>query len=884
MPYDPRQHGARCDVCPLRTNNIGGPVAPEVSASPEATVVTDYPAKEDAELGRMLVGAAGQMLTKHTQMHGLQRGDFNYNSALLCRPPGADMDKVRRKLKIINKRRVKEGKAELPDPVACCRPRLLNDLKASPNVLPLGNLALEAVTGHKMSAMKYRGAPMTIHVEGAEKRIVPLLHPSFVNVMRSWMRAFHVDVMRAVRWFRGEVDWVEPPTNYHPTVAELAAFLQRNRKISHDWETERKGQLTSQVYCLSLAGHSEAMLVPFMSIDGHTRYYAPDDEVEIRHLIAAAMCDPEKLWISQNGRVFDNIVSKRIFGVEPKRHADTIMFHRSVESELPHKLEYIASVWTSLPGAWKATRAGTEAKTDRELHEYSIIDATVTYRVLEPLAQAAIARGQAHIVKKDHQLQDVCADMHRNGMKVDFKKRDEWDVKLRKKVITTRSAIRDLLLAEMTPEQAAKFKPSSTRQVADLLYEKWKLPIYVRSEKTDEPSTDDEALLRLRLDAGLSERQILLIDALRQNRRAASARSTRIARLRYRDEGLIVNDGEMLPDWELSTEEKRQFGVFDELDEEKVGLILADGRFHPSWMPHAAPTGRFGAQLVQNWPRLMRDIFIAGPGNVLIGLDADQGELRWSTNLSGAKLYLDCFKAKGDPHTLNGLLVLGEQGRRLYEQAKAIYGTDKLARKKHEEWARAVDFAKRQVFASQYKAGIKTIYATLRAADNDEGVLLNPNLKLDVVQRNYERWLAQVPEFAKWWADDLEEYRSSGYLLSPFWLRRRDFADGENEQEIANFKCQSGLADVVNEGTLEAVKRIPYNGKYGPGLINQVHDALLFEVKAEYAEEVMQIMVECLTRSVPGFEVPFTFSGHIGWKLDKDGNKLDPLSRWSFAE
>lgn len=792
--------GAQCSKCYLREHG-DGPVGLEAHVGSVATIITDYPTPDDIEHGRPLVGSPGQFLLNHARVHNYGRPHFSWTCAVACRPPAGDYDKVLRKLRIINKDRAKRKEPPLPTPSQCCRPRLLRDLQSADNALPLGNLALSSVLGHDASASKLRGAPLEYTRESQNRpplKVVPLLHPSFVQKAARFTRAFQVDIRRAVKYFTGSGEWVEPVHYYQPTPQFLRDWFTHNQLVAFDFETTRAGQLRAQVYCLSFSNGSDAINVMFLSKETHTRCYAEYDEVEIKKIIREAMIDSKRRWIGHNSRIFDASVSERFFGVTPTSHTDTIMLHRSVESELPHKLEYVGSVWTAIDRAWKATHAGTDATSDRELNEYCNLDAAITFRIYEPLKQAVLARQQAHVVQQDLKLQDVCRGMHANGLLVDMKRRAEWDAKLRRQVIEHKKACREL-------SGDSKFNPASTSQVIDLLYDKWGLPVLEKTS-TDQPSTAEEALLALRFTAGLTKTQQQFMDALRLCRRRASARGTRLARLWQRDKGPVVLDEDALG-YHASDKEWAEAKLFETKDAEKEGLLLDDGRFHPSWMPHSTPTGRFGAQLVQNWPRWMRDLFIAAPGHVLISLDADQGELRWGANLSDAKLYKKVLLEGGDPHTLNGLLVFGDEGRKLYETALlrvkadsrySKYSEQKLikqARKDDPDWSRACDFAKQFFFASQYKAKVPTIWATLRAAENDKEELINPGLKLSVVQNRYKTWIEQVPEYAAWWQNDLDEYDSCGYLLSPLLGRRRDFADGRNENEIANYRCQCLTAD-----------------------------------------------------------------------------------------
>ena len=67
---------------------------------------------------------------------------------------------------------------------------------------------------------------------------------------------------------------------------------------------------------------------------------------------------------------------------------DGMLFHRLVESELPHSLGFAGSMYTEAP-SWKTDRNGKKkafgSETDFELHEYCGYDVAVTAEVLTPL-------------------------------------------------------------------------------------------------------------------------------------------------------------------------------------------------------------------------------------------------------------------------------------------------------------------------------------------------------------------------------------------------------------------------------------------------------------------------------------------------------------------
>ena len=84
-----------------------------------------------------------------------------------------------------------------------------------------------------------------------------------------------------------------------------------------------------------------------------------------------------------------------------------------------------------------------------------------------------------------------------------------------------------------------------------------------------------------------------------------------------------------------------------------------------------------------------------------------------------------------------------------------------------------------------------------------------------------------------------------------------------------NFGVQAGGFAVVANGMIELVdNHLPFYFKNKVGLVNQLHDAVVFAVPEERAEEAKDIVTEVLTRRVEGLPVEFTAEAEIGqtWK------------------
>jgi len=217
---DPRKEGALCDSCPLRG---AVPVFGEGPLRVEIAVVGEAPGSNEVEQGRPFIGRSGELLEQVLAEIGLPRSSIYIDNALLCMPPGGDLNAWRkfakRKFKAKAAERAEKtakeceahgdrkgaraargaGRAaakEWRDPVECCRPRLFNALHvkacagcgryplgakgevcscgynksllrdallrdAPPAIIAMGATALEALTGLE-GISKWRGSPLEV--------------------------------------------------------------------------------------------------------------------------------------------------------------------------------------------------------------------------------------------------------------------------------------------------------------------------------------------------------------------------------------------------------------------------------------------------------------------------------------------------------------------------------------------------------------------------------------------------------------------------------------------------------------------------------------------------------------------------------------------------
>lgn len=829
--YDPKALGARCDECILK-NAKGGPIPPEYHDKATAAIITDYPREKELATSRPLSGSHGMFLNDTLQSVGTRRTKVDLHHAIACMPPEADLDKVMLKWTRENKRRTKQGFDPVPSPLECCRPRLLNELDHQ-NLVTLGKTAYQSITGKNRPIHDIRGGPVDGGFDATGNfliasdpslyaqplKVLPTLHPGFVQQSKRWSRAFKSDLSRAFRWFSGHLGWKEPRITLNPTPAQLDLFLRRQDvPFIFDVETTFDDPLVAKLKCVGISDEDHAVVVHFLSIEGPGGTlvggpYTEIDELEIRGILRDFFADSTRLKVGHNAGYFDRLVIKQHFDVDPQPLLDTILLHRSVESELPHKLGYVGSIYTDVT-AWKEAHTASEARNDYELGVYCAVDCCVTARAMPKLYEAALHRGQDQVVQFDHKIQEVCVGLHEAGMFVDLEQRAKESARLTEEMKVFGEAAR---MASGNRDMNL----NSTPQLRDLLYNQWLLAP-VAYTKLGDPSTNDESLRLLRTANKTEERVCNFIDSLRRYRRASKEYGTYVKRLVPYNS---FNDSSEQLD---EDEDGEQSDVAQEMiagKKKKRGMILGDGRVHPDYNAHGTTSGRLSSSNpnAQNWPKHLRGMIIPQPGHVLVGADADQLELRSIASVAGIARYLDIFEKGGDPHAETAAMMFGKSFTSLVP--------------KSDQWDKLRKIAKSIKYASFYGSGDETVHNLVTSAEDEKGNLMYPDLSLREVATLRRNWLKGIPELPKWWDDVLEEYRGNGFVADPVLGRRRDFLDGEEFNEIINFPIQSGSAHVIHMATFDLLQVMPFS-KWGPGtgLIAQVHDALYAEVPCPHEQ------------------------------------------------
>ena len=890
--YNPKACGAKCDECPLNGHKF---VAPESNPSAKVAVIGKFPSDAEVKQNRMFVGPAGTELDRALRMAGVKRQELHVTNAILCQPPDGDLEKLNLSLS----RKSKAEQRHVPTPQECCAPRLALEINKYKDFIALGKVATSAVMGFNGSLMSIRGSLQNLDavVGRPLRRVMPTLHPDMLLKQQRWSHVFRNDIHKAIRYFKGHTEWVPPHITYNPTPKALEEFVSEEGNIfCYDIETDGIECLTAHIRCIAIGNTKSVMVIGFRS-NTHpknddtlwTDFYAEEDTQEITRILTEFFTNPRKIKLGQNISYYDRLVLRSQLKVETNNIIDTMMLHRSVESELPHNLAYLATLYTDAP-SWKHDREGNKialgGESDQQLHEYCALDVAVTARILEPLLDQVVLRKQEQVYALDMKIAEICADMHAVGMYVDQESRFKEEMKLLETRHTTLSMIRERV-------NKPDFNPGSVNQMRDLIFGKWGLSADVEEKDkftgSGDLSTGDLILRVLLTDATIPDHQRDIIKLIRRYRKVMKVLGTYVVKLRPWNMGADLG-------WDededfIDKETRKKYG------EVKVGIVdPRTGRMHPGYNAAVTVTGRLSSSKPinsQNFPKAMRKIVIAQPGNVLVGADMDQLELRIAAARWDVALYKRAFTEGKDPHSMTAYAVFGSEFCRAagideecFKQSGILVGRDYDEKGKFigtDNSKRLRDLSKAIQYASQYMAKVETVHKLIQKTELpainpetkkpfDDGTTDLPYAKLPLrkVREMRDNWLRGAPEFEYGWEKEISHYRQHGYVKEDVTHRRRDFLDGEAPNEIVNFPIQSSAAGLMNIALIELHRRIPFHA-WGPGtgIINQCHDSIVVECPENKAEWVAQQLEECMNQvhdMLPG--VVYSASASIGktWK------------------
>ena len=256
--------------------------------------------------------------------------------------------------------------------------------------------------------------------------------------------------------------------------------------------------------------------------------------------------------------------------------------------------------------------------------------------------------------------------------------------------------------------------------------------------------------------------------------------------------------------------------------------IAPDGRVHTSFKQCVTATGRISSvePNLQNIPvrtaegREIRKAFVASPGNVLVGADYSQIELRLLAHISGDENLIDAFNSGADIHRRTA--------------AEVFHTPFEEVTKEQRSAAKAVNF------------GI--VYGI-----SDFGLAQNLGIPVKTAGGYIKRYFERYPGVQAYLKECVAQAKEKGYAQTIYGRRRpmpelkssnyntRSFG----ERVAMNMPIQGSAADIIKIAMVHVDRALREAGLQGR-LVLQIHDELIVDAPEAEASTIQTLMESCM--------------------------------------
>ncbi len=552
--------------------------------------------------------------------------------------------------------------------------------------------------------------------------------------------------------------------------------------VAFDTETGGLNPLRADLVGISLAvAPGRAFYLPI----GHSA--APNlDSDAVRAALRSFFDSPRAHRVAQNAKYDWHVLHR--FGIPVRDVAfDTMVAAYLIDPDQPKGLDALAHsrlglekiTTESLIGSGRDQISMAAAPVER-VAEYCCEDSDASLRLVPLLTREMEAAGVLPLFHEvEMPLVGVLTRMERAGIKVDTGVLESLSIERGEEIVRLDEAIQEAA--------GVPFNVSSPRQVAEVLFERLKLP---KGRRTKEGySTDVEVLEALAMLHPLPK----LLLAHRQAQKLKTAYLDAIPKLVHPE----------------------------------------TGRVHATFHQTVASTGRLSASdpSLQNIPirsdegRAIRRAFVAeGPRGWLASYDYSQVELRLVAHLSHDPILTEAFRTAGDVHATTAARLFGVAPEEVTPAQRAQ--------------AKMVNFGILYGMGAARLARELSLSRALAAAFIEE---------YKRTMAGVSSYLDQVLESARstGFAATILKRRRAFPGLHADGSRRADA-----ERAAVNMPIQGSAADLIKVAMVKIDALLAEKG-CRTRLILQVHDELLFETDDEEVETVAPIIREVMQHAIP---------------------------------
>lgn len=467
----------------------------------------------------------------------------------------------------------------------------------------------------------------------------------------------------------------------------------------------------------------------------------------------------------------------------------------------------------------------------KDMDDYCALDCEVTFKWIEAIEKKNYSQ---ECLDLEHRVAEIIAQQERNGFRFDVKAAEKLYAELQSK----RASLTDTLTALFPPWKAKDGKPFVPKRDNAKLGYKAGVPVQKYKTVVFNPASRDHIANRLIDKYGWNPEAFTDGGKPKVDETVLSA--------------LTYPEASKLAEYMLLEKRLGQIGDGDQawLKQER------NGRIHGTVNTNGAVTGRMthSNPNVAQVPRVgspygaeCRACFVASPGYVLVGCDAEGLELRMLAH----------YMALWDH---------GEYGEAVVN-GKKENGTDVHTVNQKAMTLNSRDSAKTAIYALIYGAGDYKL-GTIVYDDFDNGTKARFNVKYTTeVSRKKAlarlgkdrraKIMAALPALAKLTDKVKAAAKKRGYLIG---------LDGRrlhvrSEHAALNTLLQSGGAVVMKKALVlfeEASASIPHK------LVANIHDEIQMETQPETAEELGKLCADSIRRAGEHFKLRCPLSGSYG--------------------
>lgn len=270
------------------------------------------------------------------------------------------------------------------------------------------------------------------------------------------------------------------------------------------------------------------------------------------------------------------------------------------------------------------------------------------------------------------------------------------------------------------------------------------------------------------------------------------------------------------------------------------------GRIHTKFNQNVTATGRISSTEpnLQNIPvrtelgREIRRAFTASPGNLLVGADYSQIELRLLAHMSGDERLIAAFNSGADVHTSTAAEVFGVEPSQVTREQRSA--------------AKAVNF------------GI--VYGI-----SDFGLAKNIGVSRKEAGEFIQRYLERYPGVKEYMGASVDKGKAAGYV-STLMGRRRELPEitssnyntrSFGERVAMNMPIQGTAADIIKVAMVRVHRALKDKGLKAK-LVLQIHDELIIDTPSDEVEQVKALLADCMQNVMP-LKVPLTAEVSSGY-------------------